>query len=204
MKNRSLPRAEDIYKHFKGNLYQILTVGTHTETKEELVVYRALYGDFKTYIRPLSMFMEEVDKVKYPNCKEVYRFTRINEDEFPSEPEEKEALHLQNISEKEAKRKEDSPSEAFPKEEKVTPASPYSANDEEKAMQLFMEFLDESSFDKKRNILRAISPIATDHIINSMAASLDLVPSGISKDHDLKMISDYISARIHFDGSRLR
>ena len=57
---------------------------------------------------------------------------------------------------------------------------------------------------KKRNILKAISGIATESMINNIAASLDLVASGTSRDSDIKMIDDYIGARIHFDGVRLR
>ena len=57
---------------------------------------------------------------------------------------------------------------------------------------------------KKRNILKAISGIATESMINNMAASLDLVTPGISRDGDIKMIDDYLRARIHFDGNRLR
>lgn len=64
-----------IVQHFKGDYYMIVDVAEHTETGEQLVIYRALYGDCKLYARPATMFVQLVDKEKYPNSPFMYRFT---------------------------------------------------------------------------------------------------------------------------------
>ncbi len=67
-------KVNGIYKHFKGDYYLIVDIANHSETKEKYVVYRRLYGDGSLWIRPLDMFLSEVDKTKYPNVKQKYRF----------------------------------------------------------------------------------------------------------------------------------
>ncbi len=64
------------YRHYKGNIYEVLAVASHSETLEDMVVYRALYGDGEYWVRPLSMWSE---KLVLPTGDAVLRFTYIDE-----------------------------------------------------------------------------------------------------------------------------
>lgn len=89
---REEPRPHEIWKHFKDNYYYIVCVGHHSETKERMVVYRQIFKEEvptgshpfdyaplskEVYIRPLDMFMSEVDHDKYPDVKQKYRFEKV-------------------------------------------------------------------------------------------------------------------------------
>ncbi len=75
---RQNPKPNEVYHHFKGNDYQIIDIAIHSETRELYVVYKALYGEGKTFIRPLDIFMSEVDHEKYPEITQVYRFEKLD------------------------------------------------------------------------------------------------------------------------------
>ena len=69
----------DIVRHFKGNPYQILYFAKDSETQRDVVVYRALYGEGGVWVRPMEMFFSLVDREKYPNAEQEYRFERAEE-----------------------------------------------------------------------------------------------------------------------------
>lgn len=83
-------KVGDIVRHFKKTdesnseyLYKILAFASHTENKEKLVIYQALYAPYKTCARPYDMFCSEVDREKYPDVKQKYRFEVVETEMFP-------------------------------------------------------------------------------------------------------------------------
>ena len=70
-------RPGDVVRHFKGNQYEILHIARDSETMESVVVYRALYGEQGVWVRPLEMFLSPVDREKYPDVNQTYRFEKV-------------------------------------------------------------------------------------------------------------------------------
>lgn len=71
-------KAGEKYRHFKGNIYEVIAVATHTETLDKFVIYKRVDCD-DVFARPYEMFISEVDKVKYPEATQRYRFEKVTE-----------------------------------------------------------------------------------------------------------------------------
>ena len=146
-----VPKPHEIYRHFKGNLYQIVTIAEHSETGEQLVIYQALYGDFKTYARPLAMFVSPVDKEKYPDATQEYRF------ELQGEQRERSAV-TEGAGEKE-----------MAKESQQTENTETADLDP-----MLMQFLDADTYEERLNILAGVHHRITDDMITTMAVACDV------------------------------
>ena len=72
-------KIHGIYKHFKNKYYIVEDVAYHSETQEEYVVYRRLYGDNSLWIREKNMFLSPVDRKKYPSVDQKWRFELVDE-----------------------------------------------------------------------------------------------------------------------------
>lgn len=182
------PKPGELYRHFKNKLYQIITVAQHSETGEKLVIYQALYGDFKTYARPLDMFVSEVDHQKYPDADQVYRFEKVV-------PEQK----------AESEQKTESEQKVEPEQKAVTQqkdgcgntdsyagSQAISQENNDNAEQInpgLLEFLDAETFDEKYNVLVSMRDNIDDKLIDDIAVVMDVViPEGKLMDRydDLK------------------
>lgn len=156
-----IPKAQEIYRHFKGNLYQIVTVAEHTETAELMVVYQAMYGDFKIYTRPLEMFCSKVDKIKYPDVKQEYRFELqgtcgrdVQKTEAYVQQEPNASESIVEAVELQAETKE---VEAEPEQDPG-----------------LLEFLDADTYTERLNILTGMHHRITDELLTTMAIACDV------------------------------
>ena len=168
-----IPQANQIYRHFKGNLYKIITVAVHTETEEELVIYQALYGDFKVYARPLSMFMSEVDHEKYPEVAQKMRFEPVEQMvQAVAAPEQVSDLCAEKVVDVKVEEKKETLSENESEE-----AEEYG---EEVTIDPLLEaYLDTDSYREKLNILHGLQHRITEHMLNTMAIVIDFeLPEG--------------------------
>ena len=191
-------RQGQFYRHFKGGLYQVMAIATHSETKEEMVVYQALYGDYGIYVRPYDMFASEVDHEKYPQVKQVYRFTQVHPEEMEEESDKVEVpdltLELDESMEPEQSAVEEEPkkmSEDQPAQEKQDVSGGINP--------ILLEFLDADTLEEKMHIMTFYRNQMDEALLNSIAISLDLVvdKKGLQETYD--EIMNCLSMMKHFE-----
>ena len=172
---RPNPKPQEMYRHFKGNIYQIRCLAKHSETGELMVVYQAMYDTFQIYVRPLNMFMEEVDRAKYPDAKQRYRFELLQdmEDVSPSDRLQESVQIKSQVQSKETERTKTAVQPVVSE----NPQSPMQTTESDEQLNidpLVMEFLDADTYEQRLNVFAALRDRVTDDMINTMAVAVDL------------------------------
>ncbi|MDE7045447.1 MAG: DUF1653 domain-containing protein [Acetatifactor sp.] len=201
----NIPSPGQIYRHFKGNLYRIVTLAEDSETGDMLVIYQALYGTYKVYARPLSMFTERLDKRKYPEAGADFRFELQRELIEASKPvrscgrQEKPQEDEKEYGRKDFVRQEDEP---------VPEPAGEAVNTQEELNidPLVLEFLDARSYEERLKILSRLRPRITDSMINVMSVAVDVEVKDGNTEERFDELRACLSTRQRYEsrGSRLR
>lgn len=196
---REEPKPGEFYRHFKNKLYQIVTLATHSETREKLVIYQALYGEYGVYARPLDMFMSEVDKEKYPDVKQKYRFERIEDIAKISKLDD---LSYSNVVEQDKRTKEESvSSESLGKNEKDNEKTD---SDTDFGKGYFIEFLEADDLSTKKEILIANRELISERELDTIYEIYGLKRRKIDRDLDIADLIGYFDMQQQYEGKRLR
>lgn len=190
---RETPKPFEIYKHFKGMLYQIHGVALHSESGESMVVYQQLYAPYGLYVRPLDMFLSEVDHVKYPSVTQKYRFEKI---QAP-------AYEMQNTA------NQNTVTEVEKLEQQITfeQSTPVIEEEEEgfnPEIELLTPFFDADTYEEKLEVLVSLESKLTNSMIDTMAVCLDVeIKEGDIPTRFVELKNCLLTME-HFECNRLR
>lgn len=190
--SRTIPVAGEFYRHFKGNLYQIVGIAKHSETMEQMVVYQALYGDYGLYTRPLELFLSPVDTKKYPQAQQKYRFEKCVPGTIGADKAtivfENETIVVEN--------------KAF-EEQRIE--QPVTEEIEETVREEILRFLDAESAAEKLEVLRELRKNMDESLLTTIELSMDLIPDEKeSRERRYELVEQTLEKRIRFEGGRLR
>lgn len=183
---REIPRAGQFYRHFKGNLYQIVTVAKHSETGEALVIYQALYGSYGVYARPLEMFLSKVDKDKYPQVTQEYRFEAVDLGEAVQKP-----VTLQAEAAVQ-------PNTDMARQDAVQEAKREQPNWDAG----IEEFLDAGSYQERLRIFTGMQHRLTDDMIDIMAVSMDTEVNEKELSERITSLKNFLLTQVKYESNR--
>ena len=213
-----IPRPQEIYKHFKGNLYQVTAIATHSETQEQLVIYQALYGDFRIYARPLDMFVSRVDREKYPDVGQEFRFELqgpgAERQRAESEPEPGDCVaggigaepeHVAGGIGAAPGYVAGGTGTAAGVEEWADAEEASGAESAAEALDPFvMEFLDADSYEQRLNILAGLHHRITDGMITTMAIACDIEIDDGDTEERYEALKTCLQTLERYECNRLR
>lgn len=210
-----------IYKHFKNKIYQIIAVAKHSETMEKMVVYQGLYGDYGVYVRPYDMFISEIDRKKYPNVRQQYRFelvgevgdgqdysmyTKENYDfvNFQKETVSKENNKEINIEKKETAEITDS-DEAVVNFSKEVTVSEDDYEEEGEVSPVLLKFLNLDTYEEKLELFTNLRDKLDTGIMTSIAVALDIgLKDQMSEEEQFESIKTCLQTFARFEDNRKR
>ncbi len=206
-----IPQAGEIYQHFKGKLYRIVALATHTETGEQLVIYQALYGEFQVFARPLSMFLEKVDAKKYPDAAGKDRFMRIPMAEAAAVSRPVAAPSENPVELRPAAMSSENPVELWPaamSSESTVESRAVAASSENSVEPQpdpgLLAFLDADSYEEKLEVFASLEGKVDLHMLNAIAASLDLELSEGSLEEQYDTLKSCLMTLERYECNRLR
>jgi len=195
------PRQGDIYQHFKGNKYQVTAIAYDAETEEKCVVYQALYGEFKTFIRKYDEFISEVDREKYPQVSCRYRFSSIEEITSSEESDLPEEMSDKNVIEREGAEPENAENKSAPGYEMRELKHP---EDEGEINPDLLAFLEAETTREKIEVLDRIKERITEGILCAIEASMDISYEDNNLEERVYYIKNYLRTKERYEGTRLR
>lgn len=191
-----IPQPGTFYRHFKNKLYQVIAVATHSETGEKMVVYQALYGDYQVYVRPLEMFISPVDRKKYPDAVQEYRFEQV----FPGQMDKLE----KNGNEPAVGNSEDY-GYAAAVENNAEYDNKSQPEKEPMGHEWLERFLDADRLEDRLAVLKQMEGHVTQRELDCIFLSLDLQPeTGKTKTEQISALRRHIQLLRRYDGGRLR
>lgn len=208
---RKKPVPGMFYRHFKGNIYQIRELAKESETEEDMVIYQGMYPPFQVWVRPLSMFLDRVDKDKYPDCRQQYRFESVVFQNTSQQDVMQESV-VDNTTDSVSRQEMDSAAELVSDRElreilindQGEKLLTDRMTDEEIARRGFLALLDADTYREKRQILVGLREYLNELYLNNLAAAMDIVlEEGSSQEH-YDTLLHCLETYEKYEGGRLR
>ena len=204
MEKRDIPRPGEFYRHFKNRLYQIIAVASDAETEQQVVVYQALYGDYRVWVRPLENFLSRTDREKYPEASQQWRFERVQPAQDVSAPE--------GPASTDAAAPQEAPASAASVPGKV-PASASAASEEAPASsaeegrtgtQVLLAFLDAETREEKKAALMSGMDRLTQRELDSIYMALEMPAQEGDVRAQVSGILSWMKTQERYESRRLR